>query len=96
MKTLSCDIGLPGQQGFTTNFLLYQLDNFSETTAIQNISSALLYRAKTKPAKYATRCASLVGVAMSITDETTKDQVIDLVIDGIKYANNQLRKKVNT
>jgi len=87
METLHCDIRLNGS---TSKFIEWHLLNSNTTQFVTVIKEALIKKAKTRPALYATRCTSLMGI---IYDKFEGDAyLLDVLITAIHQANKVLTK----
>ena len=78
MNRLTCDIRLGGS---TSQFLTYNKRVNSREQFVENVISAIIYRAKTKPYKQARRSVCLIGL---IYDQLDGDEyLLDVVIEAI-------------
>ena len=86
---LPCDISLGGS---TSQWLDWSLRNLGREEFAQQVSNALLHRARTRPAKYGRRCASLIGLVYDQFNGNPR--LLDIIIEGIHKAEAELSPKV--
>jgi len=82
MKKLHCDIQLGGS---SSQYLKWNKTNSTKEEFIKSLTKQLTHNAKTIPSKYATRCASIMGI---IYDKFNGDPyLLDVLITAIHNAN---------
>ena len=86
MKTLNhTNICHGSRFGSNTDKLKYSLAHESANGTTWMLRRSLLYKCKTRPWRYAARCAGLIGLVYDQFDGDEK--LLDIVVDAINLAN---------
>lgn len=88
MKSIVCDIKLGGS---TEQFLTWNKRNSSRLDFVNNLSTAISYRAKTKPTKIARRMTALTGVILTNLKDD-QDYYLDVLIESFEKVERDLNK----
>ena len=80
METLRCDIDN------ISKYLKGTIDTAIDP--VNTIKDKLLFKSKTKPARYALRCSCFIGVCCDLFAE--EPRMFDIVVKAIKEANKEL------